>query len=316
MGIIFTIFLVYQWDHVVPVLEFLGIIDWLDSMGLIYEDAAYLTGFSIFMFAIKATIIFCILVAVFLVLGIILTMIGSSSVGFFLLAVPFIILFSPFLFIYVLIKGAFETEEEKAENRRIYLEGKKTILELIQESSEELTKEQAFNRLNRLPTSGDTNFLIAVTKNEDIYLLLPNPVGVYFHEGVPAEKLAVEKTEVPIGKDPTKLPNRLTATLSETGSKYTTLPIEDINYIYNYNKKDFNPVINKFITTKRFDNYLKKAINSYFTRKFNLKRLMSESKTREDFNNYASQLVEMNAFNEDIVKMMWESEQFLTAEKE
>ncbi|WP_432806098.1 hypothetical protein [Mycobacterium sp. Z3061] len=69
IGILLALLTVWQWDNILPILHKLGIVNFFDKIGLIYDEP-YMTGFAIFSFIFKLVIVYCGLVL--LVLAIVL----------------------------------------------------------------------------------------------------------------------------------------------------------------------------------------------------------------------------------------------------
>ncbi|QCJ45504.1 hypothetical protein FAY30_26560 (plasmid) [Bacillus sp. S3] len=315
MGIVVALIIVFQWDNILPILDAMGIVDFLDKHSLIYKGEGYLTGYVLFKLAFKASLLFVAALACLLVIAMIITMFSSSEIGGKITLAIFIVISFPFLSIYFLYDAITTPKAVKEERYRLAKERNKPVIEVLKESFEVIDKESARARLNRLPTTGDYHFLLAVTENEDIFAVLPR--ARYWMEN-PVIKLKVEKYDEK--KDKASFGQyqvkqfKVTYDHGDYNEKLqydvlqSKLNLDDEEVVYILKPEhDFNHVFKWITNSLGFKTYTNEQIKTYFKRKQNLLDAISKSETQEDFDRYVAVIKEMDASNEDIVKIMLDS---------
>lgn len=316
MGIIIALIIVFQWDSILPVLEALGIVDFLDRYGLIYEGEGYLTGYVLFMIAFRAAILFCVLIAILLVFAMIIGIVFSSDLGVKIAITVVGLLLSPFMFIYFMYDHFTTPKAIKEERYRQAMESKKPVVELLRESFELIDKDTAKAHLNRLPTTGDYHFLLAITENEEIFAVLPR---ARYRTENPVVKLKVERydetkhkasfgeyqpKQFKVSYDHNGFNEKLQYDVLENKLDLADTKVE---YLLKPNHEDFNHIFKWITNSQGFNKYMHEQIGNYFNRKQDILESISNADSKDVFDRLVALISEMDASNEDIVKLMWES---------
>lgn len=319
MGIVVALVIVFQWENILPVLEAMGIVDFLDKHGLIYEGEGYITGYLLFKMAFKAAILLSIGIALLLVVAMIISLIFSSDIGLKIAFTVLFILFSPFMFLYFIYDDLRTPKEVKEERYRLAKERNKPVIEVLKESFEMIDKQAAKVRLNRLPTTGDYHFLLAVTENEEIFAVLPR--ARYWSEN-PAIKLKIEKYDENKHKgdfgsyQPKRFKiiyehgdfnEKLQYNLLDNQMKRIDIGKDEVAFLLKPDSEDFNNFFKWITNSNGFKTYMNEQIERYFKRKQVLLDMIAKAETKEIFNEKVEVIKEMDASNEDIVKIMWDS---------
>ncbi|MCM3393242.1 hypothetical protein [Cytobacillus oceanisediminis] len=305
----------YQWDHIVPIFEAIGLISFLDQWGLIYEGESYMTGFSIFMVAFRICILFVVLGFLTLVLGIIFSMIGSSNIGAAILGTFVVVLALPFILLWSLYDTIFTPkevrEERKRERMRKYKEANSTPIDIIKENYNEITEDEAIRYLNRIPTKGDHLFLLGVTEENEVFFVFPKPYYLNtenFSAGLWGIKSIMKRcngSEFGIG------PFQIDIKPEEIypGKGIQPVPIDRITFYHSDNShKDIKAKSQQFSYRDEYRKYIDEIQSTYFQKKDNLEKTISITPNKERFNEAVQEIVNFNASNEEIVRMMIQSE--------
>jgi hypothetical protein len=315
-GLAIAVLMVYQWDHVLPVLRALGIIGFFDTIGLIEEEAA-ITGVNILFFFLKLYLVLSI-VAIFamiltmLLIGFLSSNIGGTIVLGFLQILTYPIVWLIVVFLLLFKKGPNMrrlTAEELKEK------GEKDFYDLLTPHVEELSLEKTLNRLNRIPTQGDEQFLLGVTEDLKLYVLLPKPTGVdvYGHE---RGYFACEEISVKIFDEKTHKYRSYEIIPKHLELKWVDGPIEKLEHekfvrFFNPTMIDFNRLFQHHGSNKHYREFTNRITQTYLNRKKFLLEEISKELDKPNKGNY-NELVEeikgLNAVNEDFVKMMWDAQ--------
>lgn len=208
-GIALVILCVWQWDDLIhPLLTNMGVVSFADKIGLVYEGASEITllrvvGFLVALSLTLAVIGVALLVLFFIVCGIVYAVSQSPFLKWLLrytLLLPLkgalYVVLSPLLLIEQIIirsyqalnpKGYAERKAKAEEKRLAFIRrmDRELISYIRYFNPTEVRLEEAFLRLNRLPMKGDDNFLIGITQDEEVYMLVPSP---YYWKTQPISK--------------------------------------------------------------------------------------------------------------------------------
>lgn len=318
-GIALALLIAYQWDHILPVLDALGIVDFLNNHGLIYEGEPGLTGFVLFTIAYRAALAFIIVGFLFLVIAMAIAIFTSSKAGFTILysfiAIPII----PFMFIWMMYDHLKTPKKEKEERIKASIETNekkmKPISQIIHESSAEISEEQAINRLNRLPTIGDDIFLLGVTHDDEYFVLFPKPFGME-SGSYPSRTFAVKRYEIEkfkVNKWENNSPDvwkKLILTPKDNHWQKAIWAMEpnEFKAIYQTEHQDFLNEFNTYKSKQFYKEYVEFVQEMYFKTKSNLLKLISAEDDGEKFEELVNRVTKYNASNEDVVRFMYESQ--------
>ncbi|RHW35997.1 hypothetical protein D1B31_18080 [Neobacillus notoginsengisoli] len=318
LGIVIALGIVFQWHNILPVLEAIGLVGFLDKHGLIYEGEGYLTGYALFMIAFKASILLAVIIFVLLVVVIVCAMIFSNEIIFKIALTILTVITAPFFMIYFFFDHFRTPKAVREERKRLALESKRPVLEIVKESSELLTYDEAKNWLNRLPTLGDYHFLVAVTKEQEVFAILPRPRYWITH---PAIKLKIDsnsKKNHSIDKSPLinvyyehqGFNEKLETDFLASERTKIDISSDRIAYFLKPKSEEINAMFKWIAQSKAYKVYMNQEIDSYFKRKEKISRTISNSIEKEEFDKGVSAIKTMDASNEDIVKMMWDSKTY------
>lgn len=190
--------------------------------------------------------------------------------------------------------------------------------ELLREYSEEITKEQALIRLNRLPTKGDNLFLLGKTSDDKLYMLLPRPVDVddffkYKTGDLAGVHFTVEKDvrtvtfDVDNRKIRCNLPEKFKINRIYE-NEIEAFPSERIISFYQTHSEEMLDHFKGYGLSK-YEKYVKEIQDYYFSTKETLINTLKIITEKERVDNILNRLALFNAPNEDIVKMMLDSEE-------
>lgn len=317
-GIGIAILIACLWDYILPIFDFLGVVDFLDKQGLIFEGEGGLTGFTVFTIAVRACIVFTVVGTVLIAFGLLLSKIFSSEWAVKVFVIPPMMLICIPVILFWIIKDVLTTPEAvKKQIRNLRKERleelQRPIVDVIKESYEVLEKERALIRLDRLPTLGDSNFLLAITKSNDMYVVVPRVKGMYSgHHWVdewPAEKLSIDRN---VDIKDLKLVSsfkieRMIPPFSSNHYRLDNVNKEDVVHYLMAKDDVFTNMYSELASSQGYKNFVNYEVRSYFERKENLQKQVASAQTSEEFNEKVELLKEMNAYNEDIVRLMWES---------
>lgn len=317
-GIGIALFVILQWEHILPILHKLGIVEFFDNLGLIYEGEGGLTGYAIFMFIFKVCIIFVVAFSILLIIAAIISMVFSSNVGLIIAGAFAIVFMFPFLFLWMMYDHFTTPKEVREERIKVAREKNKPALEVMNDSFQRIDKESVVNYLNRIPTRGDNHFLIAVTENDEMYAVIPRP---RYNSEYPSIKMKVErynekKHKVGISEHKPKqfritydhgnFDEKLQRDFLDYYSKKFT--VDEVSYFLKPECEDFNAFFKWITLSLGYKNYVVNVTETYLRRKQGLLDSIAKAETKEEFDNFVHVVSEMDAVNEDIVKMMVENQ--------
>ena len=200
LGIVLAILAVYQWNHILPFLRKIGVVDFFSKIGLIYENDPGTTGLAVFLFILEICIVLAIIMFAVLVLGVIASIFFSSKVGTIIIVTLLAPIILVVLFTYLLIWTLLQGLGIKSKKQRIQEEEDKwymdtygtkspetiakeeyrmTPIEVLKRYCEELDYDTAMSYLNTIPMFGDNRFLLGETTSGEIFVLLPDPTIKY-----------------------------------------------------------------------------------------------------------------------------------------
>lgn len=316
LGIVVALIVAYQWDRIFPILNAVGTVDFFKSSGLVYEGEAGLTGLAIFMFVFKLTILFVVTLILLMFITLILTFVFSNEKTALAIMMPVIYIVGfPFAIVYGLYQVIFNRKKhiEEAERRRLLGTPQD---QLLREHSLEIPREQALARLNRIPTLGDDLFLLGLTEENKLYMLLPRPInfetGKYDAGDIEAVLLSVEKY------DPLKykkksmfeiLPKQFFVRFDIQDR--IIIPSSKITQFLHSESEDVLRSFKNYRFTLEYTDYVKSTQSEYFKTKETILKNLKNTTENRIFDNLVNRMKMFNANNEDIVKMMIDSEKEL-----
>lgn len=316
-GIGLALLCVYQWDHILPVLNALGIVAFFDRIGLIYEGDAGLTGFAIFMFIFRLTIVYCAALLVLLMFGIAVSMFFSSDTVFKYIIIPLMMVIGfPIAIVYYTFLVLFKRQEliEKGERMKLVPTPQ---AELLIEHSEEISRTQAIYSLNRIPTFGDHLSVLGETEDKRLFLLLPRPLsfedGKHISGDLEAVEFSVEKYIEKFHKPKSmfdRIPKHFLINL--VSNEREVMSESQFVSFYQTNSEDMLYEIQACKNLYGFKKYVKEVQDIYFNSKEAVLSRIKQAEDKETFDNLVKRMTVYNAPNEDIVKMMRDSENEIT----
>jgi hypothetical protein len=318
-GLVITLLIVFQWHNLVPVFRRLGIIDLLDRHGLIFEGAPELTGAAIFGIAVLAAYTFMIVGFLVIVIGVIIAIFFSSEIGFKISISVLLIPMIPIMVIWM-VYDHFKTptvvrKTQRLERIKHQERMKKPIIERIVDSSEQVSREEALNRLNSLPTLIDDTFLVGISGipgEEKYYVILPRPINMKtaeFSKGdLAVVKYNVEKYKRPLFYDIGKTePKEFILTpVDKWGKKIMAMPSKEMKRFYLTNHDDFLNHFKEFKSDAHYSLYVEYISSFYFKTKDSLLTLISAEMDSSKFDELVNRATSLNASNEDEVKLLYE----------
>jgi hypothetical protein len=319
MGIAVALLVVFQWKRIYPVLKAWGVVDFFKRLGLVYEGEPGLTGFAIFMFIFKMTIVFSVVVLLLLAVAVLLSMIFSNEkIGLYVMLPILGILMIPYAIVLVLYQVIFNRKGMKANAERLE---KERLLgtpqeQLLRDHSEEMTREQALARLNRIPTNGDNLFLLGVTDDNKMYMVLPRPINfenaIYNAGDLVAVQCLVGKYDKIKHKKTSQfeiLPSLFKITFTHEKAEREIIPNERFVSFYQTNSIDMLNRIKAYSDHPAYYNdYVKGLQDEYFTKKETILNNMKNATEKTVFDNLVKRMAIFDASNEEIVEMMRDNE--------
>jgi len=369
VGIAVAIACVALWDYIRPVLEFLGVINLLDKLGLIYHGEPGMTWYRLFwgflsMYAIGVIIFLALLVVVVLFSAFIQTKFSNWLQYIFVLTFFGVFLFLPLLIItvpFAIVLGIIEAisfiknpskyknewkEKKRLKNKDIELQltsevgiseqaklnplydsnleiNRKLLADAKGETfvptpkenpnykeDNEITFEEAFRRLNRLPIHGDYRFIIGVTYDRKFYMLLPKPLNLEYprRDVFCAQEMNVQRKGKLIKKDE-KLSNTMGYELTIRKSTHLYY-FENIDY---YKIEHYYDIGDAPVFVQEFKNlhinepyrlYVEDIQLEYFTKKSNLIEKLMDTQQKE---NHETNLYNLNSLlvgNDETVSLI------------
>ncbi|MEI2356257.1 hypothetical protein [Mesobacillus zeae] len=331
-GIAIALLIAWNWGDIVPILDKLGIVSFFDNLGLIYEGEGGLTGFAILMFFVRVSIFFILVLSALIVLALIFTLVFSSDLGVRLALTIIFLVLAPFLMIWLIFidpiinkkKNKLEAIDEAYLSEEIEEQLHNPLKQLLLEA-EEIPKEQAYNRLNRLPTVGDNLFLLGLTKDNTLYMITPRPLhfewyGYFKQEDFSGVPISIKYQDKRIKNEPNV--NRFEIELlpvedrgiyeieAAKGVSCTmSFPKNKIVKFYKTNDIELVKVFEKFASSDNYKDYCKSIQNHYFIVKDAILNRISNELNKVEFEELVERVKQFDAINEDIVRLMWKSEQ-------
>ncbi|WP_430788383.1 hypothetical protein VBD025_00825 [Virgibacillus flavescens] len=320
MGIAIAILSVATWDDFIqPTFEFLGIVSLFDNLGLVVKDAPGLTTFKI-LIAILA-FYFAIIVIGLVIAGIYITLftISENPFGKFMLKASLYLIFSPFVLLYKLcqligwcIDASERRKDPVAYEERKRIEKNYEVIEYMKNEGNVISYEEAFNRLNRLPSKGDHFFLVGITHERDIYMLLPRVLDtIGFDKGeVFCEKVKINLKKQYINKEIIKEIEPKIIVDNIYNDSYKIPRIDFTNFVHLIDPspiKELNSAFSGYGNSSLYLDYVQYIQNQFFNRKDKLLEELVNEQTNEQYNNTLKEIQPYHASNEDIVRMIWEA---------
>lgn len=360
-GIGLVILCVWKWNDIIhPLLTNIGVISFADKIGLVYEGASEMTllrviGFFIALCLTLAVIGVALLALFFIVCGIVYAVNQNPFLKWLLrytLILPLkgalYAVLSPIILIEHIIirmyrwlnpKGYAERKARAEEKRLAFVRrlDRKLISFIRGLWPNEVNLDEAFLRLNRLPMKGDDNFLIGITKDEKVYMLVPSPYywksqpisvnnalddfdySQLFHssqeitekyfDGLRLEFLETDKYE---------FVKEMKVTNEQKKGEYNKVPLSSIEKIYEIKEEKRVHFDNQFKVYGQVRAYIE--YTDYIQKRYlyNLERLASLSETVDSvqYPHVMRELVKYSASNADMIALMkngsaikWEGEQ-------
>jgi hypothetical protein len=331
VGIALVIITAAAWDVISPIFDAIGIVSLLDRWGLIYEGAPEITAFKIIVAFIALCIAFSMIGTILLILFALLMAFSQTKIGKYFLTAGLVLILFPLLLISVLViilfsipyfiyslftknesynKKIEELEEESRLNRN-----KREINLIFEAGAKEITFEETLKRLNRIPTEGDSLFLLGISYERDIYMLLPKPYtgsdylerkDVFFCEklniklkyNTEFKKYVIEEINVDFNES-----NRETTLHGAPILPYSQFE----QFIDPYGCKPIERCFENYRRNAPYKKFVSLWQNYYFNRKKRLLEDMEKAQYIEEFEKIAEELKHFNANNEDIVRLIWEA---------
>lgn len=316
-GIGLALLCVYQWDHILPVLNAMGIVAFFDRIGLIHHGDAGLTGFAIFMFIFRLTIVYCVALLLLLMLGIAVSMFFSSDRAFKYIIIPLMMVIGfPIAIVYYFYLLLFK--------RQVLIENAERIkstptpqVELLKEHSDEISRTHAIYSLDRIPTFGDHLSILGETEDKRLFLLLPRPLsfedGKHVSGDLEAVEVSVEKYIEKFHKPKSmfdRIPKHFLINL--VSNEREVMSESQFVSFYQTNSEDMLYKIQACKYLYGFNKYVKEVQDIYFNSKEAILNKIQQAEDQETFDNLVKRMAVYNAPNEDIVKMMRDSENEIT----
>ncbi|MFC0273731.1 hypothetical protein ACFFIX_20300 [Metabacillus herbersteinensis] len=184
-----------------------------------------------------------------------------------------------------------------------------------------LSYTEAYNRLNRLPTTGDSFFLLGVSFDREIFILLPRPVTPLDNSNkcFYGEKMDIKGkvNQILINNKWTfefQLEIKKGYSISELDSRssYTNI-LEDLphktfeHFLDPRLIEELKETIETYHTSSLYSTFVEHIQDQYFNQKERLKRLITDADTAEKFDRYVQEISDYNAGNEGVVYHIWEN---------
>lgn len=237
------------------------------------------------------------------------------------------------------INAGIEDEKKRLERERDELftnvingkeppEKRPNLDEEIMVQNNVLTFEEAYNRLNRLPTKGDYFFLLGITYERELCILIPKPVApkclpifndpdtfvgekIKLTGSMKDGKFQLDKHKEYIRK--TDYPDTLSSNnvdFDPFRHTFTYFKYDEIETYVDLSKaKEIHPKLKFYMYYKHFIHFIEEQQNLYFSGKEYLKQQISDATNKEDFDHFVSEIKKYNASNEGAVQYIWEQEQ-------
>ena len=313
IGIAVAVLIAYQWENVHKFLDKIGLVSLLDKVGLIVPGEPALTGLGILMTLVKLQLILIVLLIVALGIMALLGNIYESELGFKIIfticLIPVIMCMTP----YYIIKYSILKKNDKNPVQPV-----KTALEMMDECSVQISNEKAELKLNRLPTSGDGVFLIGRTFDDELYLLIPGPMGYFENMDYEGPYVGVQFT---LEKYNSLMPDKnkglyfdknfdihepifVTDYTVPKNNRIEHIKKESIVCFYETKNPDLVHLYRSFILNDVFTEYIKRTVHNYFARKEHLLSIIQSASSKDEFDEGVASVVQLTVPNEEIVKIM------------
>ncbi|MEN0651341.1 hypothetical protein NSQ82_20415 [Caldifermentibacillus hisashii] len=326
IGILLALLTVWQWDNILPILHKLGIVNFFDKIGLIYDEP-YMTGFAIFSFIFKLVIVYCGLVLLVLAIVLLMAVLFNNEKFVMYVLLPIMILVSiPIIYIFVILDSIInwkkhkqyneELKRKEHENRMLELKSMYEIVltknpalkELFEQHSTEIKKEEAFIRLNRLPMYGDDLYVLGFSNFGEPFILTPRPLNVE-NDNFKKRELSCCAFRIAY-----KHQEADTKTTYSTNKFAIDWSVSDVG-IYSFDTFDHFFITNNKEMERAFDK-LNKVLEieiyneqkKYFTSKNKLLDDISNAETKEAFESLVKQMDKFDVPNDGVVSMMMANE--------
>lgn len=317
-GIGIALLIVFQWHRIVPVLDFLGVVNFFKEIGLVHEGEAGFSGFLILMFFVKLSLLFMALLLVLVILVGLMSLLFSNTIfsGILLFLVWIIML--PFLLIGLSIQSLFGNKKNTLTVPKL-----SPLDSLLKEHSEELDREQAIMQLNRIPTEGDDLFLLGVTANNELYLVLPKPINFESSNyragelyGVPytVEKYCERKHKPKSMFDVVPKLFRIKLKNNDINER-EVLFTDEIVAFYKTNSEDMLSKFRGYKNHPTYTRYVRDIQKEYFESKHVIINNLKNATDKRNHDIMLKRLEMFDAINEDIVRLMFEAERTESIEK-
>lgn len=325
IGLFVAFMAVAFWDLIQPIFEFLGVVKFLEKLGLIYEGAPEITFYKIFL-ALIALYIFIVIGGIIL-LGVfaILMIVFQGKFGEKLLLAIIDLVFLPIIGIFNLFE-LISNLIHRIVDPKGYAERKRIsknygVIETLKYDHAKdgddnlLTIEQAKDYLNQLPIIGESKdaFLIGITYDRDLYILFPKPInlnsfskaGEYVGEPVNM-KLQVNRDRTKsIISDVPKHEYEISFDVLDKGPKYD---LSEFEYIVIPRHQDVKEFLESFSNSELYRMYTGFTQNDFFYYKRNLLKELNQAELgSEQYEELFKKLEDYVVRNERKVRMYRES---------
>ncbi|RFB11456.1 hypothetical protein DZB84_20530 [Bacillus sp. HNG] len=181
--------------------------------------------------------------------------------------------------------------------------------------------EDAKNRLNRLPTMGDYFFLLGVTYERDIYLLVPRPQLPYQNDKFIGEKwllkgeinyqskereFYLDLNNSPFDRDREYPKVDKINYFDHTKHTFKEIPFDEFELFIDPARCGFDRDFRAYLQFAHFQYYVEHELDLYFLQKRNLKNKINNAQTKEEFDSLVNEIKLFNIGNEDVVSRIWE----------
>ncbi|MCC3358970.1 hypothetical protein [Bacillus sp. REN16] len=181
--------------------------------------------------------------------------------------------------------------------------------------------EDAKNRLNRLPTMGDYFFLLGVTYERDIYLLVPRPQLPYQNDKFIGEKwllkgeinyqskereFYIDLDNSPFDRDREYPKMDKINYFDHCRHTFNEIPFEEFELFIDPARCGFDRDFRAYLQYAHFQYYVEWELDLYFIQKRNLKNKINNAQTKEEFDRLVNEIKPFNIRNEDVVSKIWE----------
>ncbi|MBU8908099.1 hypothetical protein [Desertibacillus haloalkaliphilus] len=288
--ILFVLFL-YYFDHIYPLLDILGIINIFHSLGLVYEGSVAMTLFRIVGGWIALSIIVgllgIVLIPLFLLFSVTIEFWGKLFLTTLMVPVYALYIIPWTIEAFQFIANPKKFKEHKRSQKRI------KELRYIQGVGKEVPKDEAVERLNRLPMNGDHFFMVGVMYDRNFVILLPCPNRK--GELLKVQNLTIKANSIgKIIKLEIPFPNRVQNVWKR-----------DIEFVYDVNDSDtFMQMFRNYSINDCYREFVASQHEFYFRLKRNYTKTITKSEDESERNIARYGLEDLLVGNEEIIEMM------------